>query len=327
MRAPSLSDIPAYQNIPRDQGDGCEHHSMLPLSESYQYCHQLTERTAHNFRFSFMTLPSEKRRAMDALYAFMRITDDLGDEEDVSIDLRRARLAAWRESLRFLLNSKHGVGTSSVPGTAEMGTFSAHPSHPAIADMVARYGIPHEYLFAVIDGVEMDLYPTEISTFADLERYCYHVAGAVGLCCIHVWGFHDQRAIPLASDCGLALQLTNILRDLGEDMDLGRVYLPREDLNRFGYSQMDLQNRVINTPFLDLMRFQTHRARQYYEKSEQLFEYLEPAGKPILRAMIDIYSGLLGRIEQNDFDVFTRRVSLPKWKKLWFAVRAMVSGR
>lgn len=300
---------------------------MLPLSESYQYCHQLTERTAHNFRFSFLTLPSEKRRAMDALYAFMRITDDLGDDEDVSLDLRRIRLAAWRESLRFLLNREQVSGNSSAPGTAEMGTFQSHPCHPAIADMVARFGIPHEYLFAVIKGVEMDLYPTEISTFADLERYCYHVAGAVGLCCIHVWGFHDDRAIPLASDCGLALQLTNILRDLGEDIDLGRVYLPREDLDRFRYSPDDLKNKVVNESFSQMMQFQTKRARQYYEKSEQLFDYLEPAGKPILRAMIDIYGGLLTRIEQRGFDVFSQRVSLPKWKKLWFAVRAMMSTR
>ena len=300
---------------------------MLPLTESYEYCRELTQRTAHNFRFSFLTLPADRRRAMNALYAFNRITDDLGDEEDVGIELRRARLATWRESLRFILSPGSDVISSGMPGTDVIGTFSDHPSHPAIADMVAQYRIPHEYLFAVIDGVEMDLYPTEVATFGDLERYCYHVAGAVGLCCIHVWGFHDERAIPLAKDCGLALQLTNILRDIGEDADLGRIYIPREDLDHFGYSPADLRARVVNDRFLSLMRFQADRAKAYYAKAEQLFDYLEPPGKPILRAMIDIYRGLLQQIEQHNFDVFSRRIALAKWKKLWFAMRAVLLSR
>jgi phytoene synthase len=300
---------------------------MPSLTESYEYCHELTQRTAHNFRFSFLTLSADRRRAMDALYAFNRITDDLGDEDDVSLELKRARLATWRQSLRFILSPGGDIDSNNVPGTGEIGTFSDHPSHPAIADMVATYRIPLEYLFAVIDGVEMDLHPAEIVTFTDLQRYCYHVAGAVGLCCIHVWGFHDERAISLASDCGLALQITNILRDIGEDADLGRIYLPREDLERFGYSADDLRARVVNQQFHDLMRFQVDRARYYYARSEQLFEYLEPPGKPILRAMIDIYAGLLHQIERSNFDVFSKRASLPKWKKIWFAVRAMMFSR
>ena len=326
---------------------------MPSLTESYEYCHELTQRTAHNFRFSFLTLPPDKRRAMDALYAFNRITDDLGDEEDVAIELRRTRLAAWRESLRFVLNIRAVHEQHSVPGTSEpsnsgglkpvlrihnadkngspgtdvIGTFSDHPAHAAIADMVAQYKIPHEYLFAVIDGVEMDLYPSEIAAFDDLQRYCYHVAGVVGLCCIHIWGFRDEKAIPLANDCGLALQLTNILRDIAEDADVGRIYLPREDLERFGYSPDDLRKHVVNDQFLSLMRFQTERAKSYYGKAEQLFAYLEPPGKPILRAMIDIYGGLLREIERRNFDVYSKRVSLPKWKKLWYATRAMIFSR
>ena len=290
---------------------------------------------------------------MDALYAFNRITDDLGDEEDVAIELRRTRLAAWRESLRFVLNIRAVHEQHSVPGTSEpsnsgglkpvlrihnadkngspgtdvIGTFSDHPAHAAIADMVAQYKIPHEYLFAVIDGVEMDLYPSEIAAFDDLQRYCYHVAGVVGLCCIHIWGFSDEKAIPLAKDCGLALQLTNILRDIAEDADVGRIYLPSEDLERFGYSPDDLRSHVVNDQFLRLMRFQTERAKSYYGKAEQLFAYLEPPGKPILRAMIDIYGGLLHEIERRNFDVYSKRVSLPKWKKLWYATRAMIFSR
>ena len=328
---------------------------MLSLAESYEYCRELTQRTAHNFRFSFITLPADRRRAMNALYAFNRITDDLGDDETIDLDLRRMRLAAWRESIRFVLDLDQGGaslpdysgpqelrehqstsddeqvvqgrdGTTKL-GTAEMGTFTEHPALPAIAHMVSQYRIPHEYLLAVIDGVEMDLYPFEIATFADLERYCFHVAGAVGLGCIHVWGFHDDRAIPLASDCGMALQLTNILRDVGEDASRGRIYLPREDLDQFGYTPDDVRHGLMNDRFIKLMKFEADRARQYYAASERLFAFLDPPGKPILRAMVDIYGGLLNQIERNHFDVFSGRASLPKWKKLWYATRAMIFSR
>ena len=274
-----------------------------------------------------MTLPADKRRAMDALYAFNRITDDLGDEEGVSVELRRTQLSTWKESLRIALSQGRNLPNTRTPGTSEVGTFWDHPAQPAIADMALRYAIPHEYLFAVIDGVETDLAPVEMATFADLERYCYHVAGAVGICCIHVWGFHGEGAIPLAIDCGLALQLTNILRDVAEDARLDRIYLPREDLNRFGYSADDIRAQVTDERFLELMRFETVRARSYYTRAEGLFEHLEPQGKKILRAMLDIYGGLLNEIERRNFDVFSKRVSIPKWKKLWYAGRAILLSR
>lgn len=300
---------------------------MQSLSASYDYCRQLTRRTAHNFRYSFLTLPEDKRRAMNALYAFNRITDDLGDDTDVPLKLRRTRLAAWKESLRIALNPGPSGGGDLTPDTSEVGTFFDHPSQLAIVDMAKRHHIPPEYLFAVIDGVEMDLHPVEIATFSELKRYCYNVAGAVGLCCIHVWGFHNQEAIPLAIDCGLALQLTNILRDIAEDAQLGRIYLPHEDLERFRYSADDLRNGVINEHFHEMMRFQVERAKTYYARAEQLFQHLEPTGRPILRTMLDIYGGLLREIERHNYDVFSRRVSLPKWKKLWFAGRAILLSR
>ena len=329
---------------------------MLSLAESYEYCRELTQRTAHNFRFSFMTLSADRRRAMNALYAFNRITDDLGDDETIELDLRRIHLAAWRESIRFALalggckaslpdcsgsleiTEHHSTSAGRPPvvqaragatkmGTAEMGTFTEHPALPAIADMVTQYRIPHAYLLAVIEGVEMDLHPFQIATFGDLERYCFHVAGAVGLGCIHIWGFHDDRAIPLAIDCGMALQLTNILRDVGEDASRGRIYLPREDLDQFGYTADDVRNGVVNESFIKLMQFEVDRAKQYYAAAERLFAFLDPPGKPILRAMVDIYSGLLHQIERNRFDVFSKRASLPKWRKLWYATRAIIFCR
>lgn len=300
---------------------------MQSLSKSYDYCRELTRRTAHNFRYSFLTLPEEKRRAMNALYAFNRITDDLGDDTQVPLALRRTRLKAWRQALRVSLNPEMIDRQDVTPDTSEVGTFFDHPSQLAIVDMVKRHHIPGDYLFAVIDGVEMDLHPVEMATFEQLQRYCYNVAGAVGLCCIHVWGFRNEDAIPLAIDCGLALQLTNILRDIAEDAELGRIYLPREELDRFGYSTDDLRNHVVNGRFQELMRFQVARAKTYYARAERLFEYLDPPGRPILRTMLDIYGSLLREIERRKFDVFSKRVSLPKWKKLWFAGRAILLSR
>jgi phytoene synthase len=300
---------------------------MQSLSKSYDYCRDLTRRTAHNFRFSFLTLPEDKRRSMNALYAFNRITDDMGDDETIPNELRRTRLTAWRQSLRIALGCDLSDEPMITPDTSEVATLFDHPSQLAIVDMVKKHRIPSEYLFAVIDGVEMDLDPVEMSTFSDLEQYCYHVAGAVGLCCIHVWGFRRDDAIPLAIDCGHALQLTNILRDVAEDAELGRIYLPREDLDRFGYSPDDLRNHVVDDRFRELMKFEVARAKTYYARAERLFEHLEPPGRPILRAMIDIYGGLLREIERRNFDVFTNRVSIPKWKKLWFAGRAMLLSR
>ncbi len=301
--------------------------TMPSLSESYEFCRKLTRRTAHNFRFSFLTLPEEKRRAMEALYAFNRITDDLGDDTGMTLQLRKVRLGTWRQAVRVALNCRDERVAPGMATTGHLATFGDHPALPAISDMVQRHQIPPEYLFAVIDGVESDLVSLDISTFRELERYCYHVAGAVGLCCIHVWGFHGDEAIPLAIDCGLAFQLTNILRDIKEDAEVGRIYLPREDLDRFSYSEESLRSHEINEPFMELMSFETARAQVHYEKAEMLFDYLEPHGQRILRAMIDIYRGLLHEIERRRFDVFSQRVSLPKWKKLWFAGRAILMSR
>jgi phytoene synthase len=263
---------------------------------------------------------------MNALYAFNRITDDIGDEEDVPVELRRAQLVTWRETLRRALDPDAASDSVFDIKQSQAIELFDHPAMPAIVDTVKRCQIPPKYVFAVIDGVEMDLYPFEISNFSDLEQYCYHVAGAVGLCCIHVWGFNNQAAIPLAIECGMALQLTNILRDLTEDFSAGRVYLPDEDFERFQYSKTDLAAKTLNESFSNLMQFEVERTKSYYARAELLFEHLEPCGRPILRTMLDIYGGILREIERRKFDVFSDRVSIPKWKKLWFAGRAMLSS-
>lgn len=272
----------------------------LSLEESFAHCRRLARRTGRNFWFSFLALPREQYQAMCALYAFMRVCDDLGDDPASTPDQRAEDLKRWRQSLENAL----------------AGTSFEHPVLPALSKIVEQYRIPQEYLYTVIDGVRMDLQPARYATFAELSDYCYHVAGAVGLCCIHIWGFRDERALQPAIDCGLAFQLTNILRDLGEDAAMGRIYLPAEDLERFGYTAEELSAHHINERFHALMRFEVERARTYYGRARELFDYLEPPGRPILDAMLKIYGGLLARIERQDYDVFTRRISLPAWQKV-----------
>lgn len=282
-----------------------------PLAASYETCRRITQRAAHNFHFSFLTLPRDKYEAMCALYAFMRLTDDLGDDVTQPLVSRRTALREWG---------------AAVQAAIEQQDTSAHPILPAFADTVHRYAIPWKYLSAVLTGVERDLEPVRIQNFQELSDYCYLVAGTVGVCCIHIWGFTDDEAIPIAIDCGFALQLTNILRDVAEDWSLGRIYLPAEDFERFGYTEADLSAQVQDARFRDLMRFEADRARSSYKRAERLFFWLEPAGRPILRAMLEIYGGLLEEIEKRRYDVFSQRVSLPQWKKLWIAGKALVGG-
>jgi phytoene synthase len=249
---------------------------------------------------------------MNALYSFMRVTDDLGDSASPA-DLRAAQLAAWRQSLLRACDK----------GPCD------HPVLPALADTVQRHGIPLRYLLDVIAGVEMDLAPAQYRSFDELSRYCYHVAGAVGLACIHLWGFHDSRALEAAVDCGTAFQLTNVLRDLGEDAAGGRTYLPTEDLDRFHIAAGELaaagrSDFSGDERFAQLMRFEVERARDYYTRARALFEYLNPPGRPILEAMLRIYGGLLDEIELRRYDVFTRRVALSRGRKLLIAGDVLV---
>jgi phytoene synthase len=248
---------------------------------------------------------------MCALYGFMRVCDDLGDDETVSPVERAAQLVDWREKLRMALES---------------GRFE-HPALPALAEVVHRYEIPTSYLFDVISGVEADLEPRTFETFDDLADYCYHVAGAVGLCCIYIWGFRDERARECAVDCGTAFQLTNILRDLAEDCAMNRVYLPREDLERFDYTLDDLAAHRRDARFEGLMRFELERAREYYRRAEGLFDLLERPGQAAFSAMLRIYRGLLAEIERRQYDVFSTRISLPRRRKIFEVARAVVRHR
>jgi phytoene synthase len=177
----------------------------------------------------------------------------------------------------------------------------------------------------MIDGVASDLEPRRIETFDQLHRYCYQVASVVGLTVVHIFGFESPTALPLAEKCGIAFQLTNILRDIREDMERGRLYLPAEDLRRFGVTEEDLRAGNRNAAFLQLMRFETGRARACYDESRPLLDLVHPKSRPSLWALVTIYSSLLERIEREDFDVFSQRVRLSALEKSWIVARALVS--
>jgi phytoene synthase len=281
------------------------------LAKSYEYCCRVARRRARNFYYSFVLLPRTQRNAICAVYAFMRYCDDLSDEAPQAGVSARYNIERWRRDLDAALE----------------GRFSGHPLWPAFHDTVQRYGIPREYFHQMIEGVTSDLEPREIRTFDELYRYCYQVASVVGLTVIHIFGFRSPDALPLAEKCGVAFQLTNILRDVREDAGRGRVYIPAEDLERFRVDPRDLGEGKRTEEFVALMQFEAARARQYYKDSAPLIEMVDTHSRPSLWALIQIYSRLLARIEQTNYDVLSHRVELPAREKLWVIAKAAVGAR
>ncbi|MEO8373333.1 MAG: phytoene/squalene synthase family protein [Candidatus Solibacter sp.] len=278
---------------------------MVTLDQSYLYCRNVARSRAKNFYYSFVLLSSQQRKAMCAIYAFMRYCDDLSDEPGAS----RTAVERWQADMEEALQ----------------GRFADHPVWPAFHHTVRRFGIPHEYFRQMIAGISSDLEPRTLQTFDELYRYCYQVASVVGLTIIHIFGFDTRSALPLAEKCGVAFQLTNILRDIREDAELGRIYLPAEDLERFGVSADDLRTGKRSPQFLALMQFEAARARSYYDESRPLLELIHPRSRSSLWALISIYSNLLDRIVETNYDVFTRRVRLSLFEKSWIVVRALSS--
>jgi phytoene synthase len=274
----------------------------LTLEQSSEHCRSVAKSRARNFYYSFILLPHEKKNAMCAIYAFMRYCDDLSDEPGATT----SAIERWRYALDDAL----------------AGRPNGNPVWPAFLDTVARYAIPHEYFYDMIKGVGSDLEPHTVETFDDLYRYCYRVASVVGLTTIHIFGFTAPDALPLAEKCGVAFQLTNILRDVREDAELGRVYLPSEDLRRFGVSADDLRHGRRTEAFGRLMEFETARARRYYRESAPLLQLIEPKSRPSLWALIAIYSRLLDHLTAAQYDVLTRRISLTSLEKSWIVLRA-----
>ena len=278
---------------------------MNQIGQSYEYCRRVARSRAKNFYYSFLLLSAQQRKAMCAIYAFMRYCDDLSDEPGAT----RAAIDRWRDELEDALE----------------GRFSSHPVWPAFHHTVKRFGIPHEYFREMIEGVASDLEPRRIETFDELYHYCYQVASVVGLTIVHIFGFDTPLALPLAEKCGVAFQLTNILRDIREDAERDRVYLPAEELCRFGVKPEDLRSGQRTDAFLSLMRFEAARARAYYTEAMPLLDLIHPRSRRSLWALITIYSQLLERIEGTNYDVLSRRVRLSAMEKSWIVMRALAS--
>lgn len=275
------------------------------LCRSFAHCRRIARRAARNFYYGFLLLPSAKRDALCALYAFMRHADDISDSLGEGAGKQEA-LAGWRRALERALE----------------GRYDGNPVLPAFHHTVTRYGIPPRYLHDLISGAEMDLTITSYATFDRLREYCYRVAGTVGLTCLYVFGFRDPRAPELAERLGIAFQLTNILRDLPRDLAMGRLYLPQEDLDRFGCPFEDLLQQKLTPAFVELMRFEAERAWSFYEDGAELLPLVSGDSQAALWALMRIYSGILRKIEERGYDVFSTPAALSMAEKAWIVVRA-----
>jgi phytoene synthase len=284
------------------------------LAKAYAACRAIARREAKNFYYAFIALPTPRRNAICAIYAFMRKADDLADDESLSRDQRRRSLEAWLAEWRAVCQ----------------GGFTADPVFLAVRDCTAGFQIPLSLLDELVAGVTMDLdraasgAPDTYSTFANLYRYCYLVASVVGLVCIRIFGYSDSRAEKLAEETGIAFQLTNILRDVAEDAERNRVYLPQEDLAAHNVSLDSLLHRAPGAPPTAseraLLATIAQRAEEYYKSAQLLLPMIDRESRPALWVLVAIYHGLLKRIERADYNIFSSRTSVPLPQKLGILV-------
>ena len=267
-----------------------------------KYCAQLTRKSRSNFYYSFLFLSKEKRQAIYAVYAFCRSVDDVADGEASDHDKQRL-LDDWRRELE-----------RCYKGEAQ------HPITVKLAQSLQRFPIPRQYFEELIAGVEMDLTHTRYVTFGELYEYCYRVAGVVGLMCIEIFGYRNPTAREYAIALGVALQLTNIMRDLKGDAERGRIYLPLEDLARVGYREEELLHHAYTPAFIELMGVAGDRARQYFHQARQLLTEEDRRSLVAAEIMGAIYYRLLETIEAQRYQVFDRTITLPTSHKLWIAL-------
>jgi 15-cis-phytoene synthase len=281
--------------------------TLAELTPLYQEAARHTAHHSKSFYFATRFFPSQLARSAHAVYWFCRYTDDLVDECP-SIDEGRRDLENWDRDVRRALRD----GTS------------AQPVLTLFLDAVHRHRIPHEYPLDLIEGMRMDLDGVRYPRFADLRVFCYRVASVVGLMMSHVIGFREP-APAYAIDLGIAMQLTNILRDVAEDLDRGRLYLPTAELERFGCSEESLRARRVDDAFRALMRFQVARARDYYAAAEPGIALLDPSGRFAVKVALDVYRAILDRIEAMDYNVFAGRAVVPPLRKYWLSARSLAA--
>jgi phytoene synthase len=291
----------------------------VSIAESYGHCQQIARAARSNFYYAFYLLPKPKRDGLAALYAFMRLVDDVADQ-GADVGSNNAALP-------------NGEPPSTTPSTAQKipstavrrllgNPFMARRGPPALVDTMRRFHMPARYLHDLISGAEMDLTVKTYPTFDRLKEYCYRVAGTVGLTCTHVFGFSDPRALDLAEKLGLAFQLTNIIRDVGEDAALGRIYIPDEDLARYNVSPQGFAKTEATLGVRELLRFEADRAWQVYAEGAELLDLVDADSRGTLWLLVHTYNALLARIESLDFAVFGERVRLSKAERMLFIARA-----
>lgn len=291
------SGVSAHTNTLVDHG---------ALQEAYDRCKEITRENSKTFFLASSLLPEEKRRAVHALYAFCRFSDDLVDhpEANETGNLSRVILESWRQMVIFGRSLSYGVDTAG------------RAVNLAWTDVRHRYCIPLGYVEQLIDGLMLDLNQVRYDSFAHLAEYCYGVACTVGLMSMHITGYSHREAIPYAIRLGVALQLTNILRDVGEDWRAGRLYLPLEELADFDLDEEDIAAGRVDDRWRAFMRFQISRTRQLYSESLPGVVFLHHDGRFAIAAAGELYSAILDQIEANDYDVFSRRASTGAWGKI-----------
>ena len=274
----------------------------------HDYCQQKAAASGSSFYYSFLFLPPERRQAIMALYAFCREVDDVVDEcQDPTV--AQNKLEWWRAEV-----------ARSVSGEP------THPVGQALADIRPNFDLPAEQLLEIIDGMQMDLTQTRYLDFKGLRLYCYRVASVVGLLAAQIFGYQDRQTLKYAHDLGLAFQLTNIIRDVGEDARRGRIYLPMEDLERFNVPAKDLLEARHSDNFVALMRFQTERAISFYDQAMAQLPAVDRKSQRPGLIMAAIYRTLLDEIARDNFLVLDRRTSLTPIRKLWIATRTWFKG-
>lgn len=295
---------------------------MLDVVASYEECHRIAREAHSNFYPAFFLLPKPKRDGIVALYAFMRLIDDVSDE-GADLPAKQRGLAKWRAALDEAITGHSQVFDGNAVSPLPNGFLNGEREVlPALVDTMERYKMPSRYVHDLISGAEMDLTIQGYPSFERLREYCYRVAGTVGLTCTHIFGFRSPHALELAEKLGLAFQLTNIIRDVHEDYAAGRVYLPEEDLAHFGVAKEDLGRNEGTLGVRELLRFEADRAWKLYEEGAKLLSLIEEDSRGTLWLLVHTYSALLARIESVEFAVFGARVRLSKAEKLKLITRA-----
>jgi phytoene synthase len=282
--------------------------AVAALREDYARCASITRRSSSNFYYAFMLLPAERRQALYAVYAFCRFIDDIADDDSVGHPAEL--LARWRQELERVF-----------------GGLPSYPVSRALAHNVRRFAIPRRYFEEIIDGVEMDLERKRYATFDELRLYCYRVASAVGLVCIEIFGYRNPRTREYAENLGIAFQLTNIIRDLSEDAARGRIYLPLEDLARFGVTEDEILRGDDTLELRRLLEFEVERARSFYALAEQALAPEDRGAMVSAEAMRSIYRALLERIASKGCGVVGQRHHLSTPRKLYLVGRTWAGTR